>query len=71
MGSGAGAWRHWDSKLTQSDNGRRQPACQVSSPSVQPFCWNSHICLIRGKNAGVGHFRENLGKKGLIDVNLD
>ena len=46
-----------DLKLTQSDNGRRQPACQVSSPAVQPFCWNSRFCPIRGKNAEVGHFR--------------
>jgi len=29
-----------------------------SSPSVQLFCLNSHFCPIRGKNAGVGHFRK-------------
>ena len=55
---GSGGWGvgHWDSKLTQSDNGRRQPACQVSSRSVLPFCRNSRFCPIRGKNAGVGQF---------------
>jgi len=47
----------WDLKLTQSDNGRRQPACQVSSPSVRPFCRNSRFCPIRGKNAEMGHFK--------------
>jgi len=40
-GSVAGAW---DLKLTQFDNGRRQPACQVSPPSVHPFCRNSRFC---------------------------
>ena len=52
------AWGHWDPKLTQSDNGRRQPACQVSSRSVHPFRRNSRLCVIRGKNAGVGNFRK-------------
>jgi len=62
---------HWDPKLTQSDNGRRQPACQVSPPSVQPFCRNSRFCPIRGKNAGWVILGENLGKKGLTAINLD
>ena len=43
-GSGAWAWKRWDLKLTQSDNGWWQPACQISSPSVHPFCRNSRFC---------------------------
>ena len=54
---------HWDSKLTRCDNGRRQPACQVSSRSVQPFCRNSRFCPIRGKNAAVGHFRRKFRRE--------
>ena len=62
-GSGAGAWcklghgGHRNPKLTQSDSCRRQPACLVPYRSVQPFCRNSRFCPIRGKNAGMGHFR--------------
>jgi len=54
---GSGAWGHWDPKLTQSDNGRRQPVCQVCitirSSSLPEFTFLSNS----GQNAVVGHFR--------------
>jgi len=64
---GSGAWGHWDPKLTQSDNGRRQPVCQVSSQSVHPVCRNSRFCPIRGKT----QWWVTLGEKRLTTANLD
>ena len=48
----------------QSDSRRQQPACHVSSRSVQPFCQNSRLCPITGKNAGVGG---NFGEKERVN----